>query len=229
MTEIASVLEKKDDETLFNEYAEGAKNAYNHLFLKNGDIDTDRQAKLVRPLALGLLDGEQKRNVEKRLVKAVENRGYCVGTGFLSTPFLLRMLVRARHADMAYKMLENTNSPGWLAQVKAGATTVWEDWEGKASQNHYSPGAVCQWLFDTAAGITVDGENRFLIAPIPGGTFTFIKAEYASLYGTVCAQWQQTENGYRMEVNIPPNTTAKIQLPNKEKIFVVTGTYEFKF
>jgi alpha-L-rhamnosidase len=229
MTEIAHVLEKKDDETLFNEYAKGAKNAYNHLFLENGNIDTDRQAKLVRPLALGLLDGEQKRNVEKRLVRAVENRGYRIGTGFLSTPFLLRMLVRAKRADIAYKMLENTDFPGWLAQVKAGATTVWEDWEGKASHNHYSPGAVCQWLFDTAAGITVDGENRFLIAPIPGGTFTFMKAKYASLYGTVSTQWQKTENGYRIEMNIPPNTTAKIQLPNKEKIFVVTGTYKFEF
>lgn len=229
MTEIACVLGKKDDETLFSEYAEGAKKAYNHLFLKNGGIDTDRQAKLVRPLALGLLDGEDKRNVEKRLVRAVENRGYCVGTGFLSTPFVLSALTRTGCADTAYKMLENTDPPGWLAQVKAGATTVWEDWEGKASQNHYSPGAVCQWLFDTAAGITVDGENRFLIAPVPGGTLAFVEAEYTSLYGSVCVRWEKIENGFCMKVNIPPNTTAEIRLPNQEKHLVAAGTHKFKF
>lgn len=44
-----------------------------------------------------------------------------------------------------------------------GATTVWEDWEGTVSHNHYSPSAVCQWLFDTAAGIRVEGENHFVL------------------------------------------------------------------
>ena len=58
----------------------------------------------------------------------------------LSTPFILPTLTEAGHMDVAFKMLENEDLPSWLAQVKAGATTVWEDWEGKASHNHYSPG-----------------------------------------------------------------------------------------
>ena len=87
----------------------------------------------MRPLALGLLDGEARRRVQERLVRAVENRGHRIGTGFLSTPFVLPALTEAGRADVAYRMLENTEAPSWLAEVKAGATTVWEDWEGKAT------------------------------------------------------------------------------------------------
>jgi len=172
MAEVAQALGKTEDTARYAEYAEGAKKAYHHLFLQNGAPDTDRQAKLVRPLALGLAEGDEeiKKALEARLIQAVERREYRIATGFLSTPFVLGTLTKAGQVDLAYKMLENEQCPGWLYEMNQGATTIWEDWEGKLSQNHYSPGAVCQWLFDTAAGIRVDGENRFVIRPIPGGT-----------------------------------------------------------
>ncbi|MBQ1506011.1 MAG: hypothetical protein IIZ48_04485, partial [Erysipelotrichales bacterium] len=52
------------------------------------------------------------------------------------------------HQPVAYRMLENTQAPGWLAMVKQGATTVWEHYTAydeerhplKQSMNHYSPG-----------------------------------------------------------------------------------------
>lgn len=228
MAEIAHVLGKTEDYALFTEYAEGAKKAYDYLFLQNGTIDTDRQAKLVRPLALGLLDGEKKQNVQKRLVKAVENRGYRVGTGFLSTPFILSTLTEAGRVDVAYKMLENEEPPSWLAQVKAGATTVWEDWEGKGSHNHYSLGAVCEWMFDTVAGIRVGGRNHFIIAPHPGGTLTYAKAYYESIYGRVESSWQVEKGVMTIKVSIPCNTTAEVILPNGQKYNVSSGNFEFK-
>ena len=133
------------------------------IYPKYAELDTDRQAKLVRPLALGLLDGETKKAAQTRLVKAVESFHYRVGTGFLSTPFLLGELTEAGATETAYQVLLNPEKPGWLYEVLQGATTVWETWEGyvgkgdAGSLNHYSPGAVCQWLFDTCAGIRVEG------------------------------------------------------------------------
>ncbi|MBB2946524.1 alpha-L-rhamnosidase [Actinoplanes lutulentus] len=221
MAEVAGALDHGTDETLFREYAQGAKAAYLRLFA--GTFDTDRQAKLVRPLALGLVDGDLKRTVQQRLVQAVENRGYRVGTGFLSTPFLLPALTDAGRADVAYRVLQNEQAPSWLAEVKAGATTVWEDWEGTVSHNHYAPGAVCQWLFDTVAGIRVDGENRFVIAPVPGGGLTYAAASYTSLYGTVTSRW---EDGV-LDVTVPPNTTAEIVLPDGKRHTAGAGTHAY--
>ena len=70
--------------------------------------------------------------------------------------------------------------------TKMGATTIWESWEGTEAQggigslNHYSKGAVCEWLFRSMCGINIDGETRFVIKPMPGGHFSFAKASYKS-------------------------------------------------
>ena len=230
MAEIAELLGEKELAARYAEVAEGSKKAY----AKFAELDTDRQAKLVRPLALGLLDGETKKAAQTRLVKAVENFHYCVGTGFLSTPFLLGVLTEAGESETAYKMLLNTEKPGWLYEVTHGATTVWETWEGctigavnTGSLNHYSPGAVCQWLFDTVCGIRVDGENRFVIAPVPGGTLSHAEASYRSLYGEVKSRWEKTEQGVKYTVEIPANCTAEICLPDGRTETVTAGVHEY--
>ncbi len=227
MAKIANTLGKTEDSRIFADYAAGAEKAYDHLFVKTGTLDTNRQAKLVRPLALGLLAGEEKANAQKRLVKAVTDYHYRVGTGFLSTPFLLETLTEADETETAYKMLENTEKPGWLYEVCQGATTVWETWEGNVSHNHYSPGAVCQWLFDTVAGIRSDGENCFVITPVPGGTLTHAKAGYCSIYGLVESGWKKEDGKTLFTVTIPANTTAEVQLPDGSCHCVTAGTHTY--
>lgn len=221
MAEIADLLGKPADR--YREIAEGSKKAYQHLF--GAALDTDRQAKLVRPLALGLLDGERKETAQKRLVKAVTDYRWHVGTGFLSTPFLLPVLTEAGETETAYKMLENKEKPGWLAEILAGATTIWESWEGNASHNHYSPGAVCQWLFETAAGIRPEGERHFVIAPVPGGTLSYAEGVYHGLYGQVRSRWERAGEKTLVTVTVPANCTAELRLPNGTVRTVQSGTY----
>ncbi len=227
MAEIAALLGEPGGD--YEKAAEEAKEAY----AKYAELDTDRQAKLVRPLALGLLDGEEKKKAQSRLVKAAENFHYRVGTGFLSTPFLLGELTEAGAVETAYNVLMNPEKPGWLYEVLQGATTVWETWEGyvgkgdSGSLNHYSPGAVCQWLFDTCAGIRVMGENHFVITPIPGGTLTHAEASYQSLYGEVKSCWAKTENGIQYSITIPSNCTAEIRLADGRTENVTAGKYQF--
>ena len=224
---IADILGNADMAKRCAETAKGAKAAYDALFVKTGSLDTNRQAKMVRPLALGLLNGAAKEHALQRLIQAIEDYRYRVGTGFLSTPFLLPVLAEAGETETAYKMLENTEKPGWLAEVLDGATTVWENWEGNLSQNHYSPGAVCQWPFESVAGIRVDGENHFTIAPLPGGTLTYAKGAYQSIYGKVESCWKKTAEGTKFIVTIPANTTAEIRLPDGVLHSVKAGTHSF--
>ena len=228
MAEVSKILGRKEDEALFREYSDGAKKAYYDMFFANGAPDTDRQAKLVRPLALGLCDGtDVEEQVQKRLAQAVENRNYTIATGFLSTPFVLGELTRMGRVDLAYRMLENEEQPGWLYEVKQGATTVWENWEGSASHNHYSPGAVCQWLFDTVAGIVPDGERHFVIRPVPGGDLTYAEASYDSIYGRIESSWSVEDGRTVYRVKVPANVTAEICLPGQESQTVTAGSYTF--
>ena len=126
-------------------------------------------------------------------------------------------------------MLENRQAPGWLYEVEQGATTVWEDWEGTVSHKHYSPGAVCQWLFDTAAGIRVEGENHFVLAPVPGGSLTWAKSSYHSIYGKVKSQWVKDGEQICCTFEIPANTTAEIVLPDGKHYEAAAGTCSYSY
>ena len=222
MAEAAKKYGTAEETALFREYHEGCKRAYQELITTEAyPLDTDRQARLVRPLALDLLTEEQREFSRKRLITALENYDWRLGTGFLSTPMILDVLADI-DIEAAYKLLENEQIPGWLSMPKLGATTIWESWEGPyneqgagaGSLNHYSKGAVCAWLFGTMCGIRPDGENHFTIVPRPGGSLTHAAASYQSIYGKVESKWEKKESGYAFTVTVPANCEARIQLPD---------------
>lgn len=233
MAEIAAALGKTDDESLFAKYADKARKGYRKLVATpKFSLDTNRQAKLVRPLYMRLLDDKHTDYAKQRLIEALESYGWRLGTGFLSTPFVLHVL-QDIDIEYAYRLLENEEMPGWLFMPKSGANTIWESWEGTkaqggvASLDHYSKGAVCEWLFSSMCGINVAGENAFVISPRPGGSLTFAKAEYKSVYGTVKCAWQKTSDGVLYAVSVPANTTATIVLPDGTETAVGAGEYTF--
>ena len=233
--EIADIIGKNDDKRLkkIKEYSDGAKRAYREYVSKpKYSLDTDRQAKLVRPLYMGLLDDKQAEFAKQRLIKAMDNYDWRIGTGFLSTPMIMDVLCDI-DVEYAYKLLENEKCPGWLFMPKHGATTVWEAWEGNSSKdagiaslNHYSKGALCEWLVRGMCGINVAGENHFVIAPKVGGKETYAKCEYQSVYGKVKSGWKRENGKTTYKIVIPANTTAKVILPNGEKT-LTAGEYEY--
>lgn len=239
LEEMLSHIGKTDEAQLCREYAEGARYGYRFHFAKNGKIQTNHMAELVRPIALGLIDGEDAKDAAAKLNEMAIARQYKVGTGFLSTPFLLQTLVTHGYTETAYRMLENTDAPGWLAMVEQGATTVWEQYTGYTkdghpvamSFNHYSPGAVCAFLFDTVCGIRVDGKNHFHIEPVPGGSLTDACAEYASPYGLVKSAWKKRTqgrvSGIEYTITVPANTTATLKLPGMNALELSAGDYRY--
>lgn len=251
LAEMLETIGKAEEAAQCREYAEGAKQAYLANFVCQDDIESTRQAKLVRPLALGILEGTAAERVARRLNETAVQRDYKIGTGFLSTPFILPVLADHGYVETAYRMLENEEEPGWLAMVRQGATTVWEHYNGYDSEghpldtsyNHYSPGAVCGFLFEYTAGIRPAGERRFLLKPVPGGSLSCANAEWNSPYGRVRAGWKwedttsaaDIQNGNEKsvralvyEVEVPANCEAEIVLPDGRTEHVQGGTYRFK-
>lgn len=236
MEKIARLLGRDGDAELFSKYAGKVKEGYRALVkTRKYSLDTDRQAKLVRPLYMGLLDDEQKDFAKKRLLQALDAYGWRLGTGFLSTPLILYVLADI-DPEYAYRLLENEEIPGWLSMPKNGATTIWENWDGPfntqgaglGSLNHYSKGAAVEWLFAGMCGIRVAGENHFVISPIPGGNFAFADAKYDSAYGTVSCRWEKKDGKICYTVNVPSNCDAEIILPQGLRETVGAGEYRFE-
>ena len=232
MQEIAAILGRADDAARYADVAARVREGYQHLMtVPKFSLDTDRQAKLVRPLHLKMLNKQQTKYAQKRLLKALDNYGWRLGTGFLSTPFILDVLTEM-DVEYAYRLLENEELPGWLCMPKQGATTIWENWEGPnttkpASLNHYSKGAVCRWVFDTMCGIHVDGENHFVITPQPGGHFSYAKACYQSIFGMVESGWVRDGERCAFTVTVPANCTATVRLPDGTERTQECGTQTY--
>lgn len=190
----------------------------------------------MRALAMGLCSGEKKDKVIGQLVLEVEANGCRLNTGFLSTPFLLPVLVDCGYPGLAFKLLEQTESPSWLHPVLLGATTILEGWEGMdqhaGSFNHYSFGAVCEFLFAYVAGIrpTFDapGYKEFILKPVMGGSLTWARAEYESPYGAIVSGWKRDGERWQYDCVIPANTRARLTLPDGREMVLGSGSHSFQ-
>jgi len=224
-SEMAAVLGKPEEEEQYRARYEKIKRVYNQYFIKDdGHMVDDRQAPNVRTLAFGLADEDKKQAVADRLAQLVAEQDYHLNTGFLSTPFILQVLADHGYADTAFRLLEQETCPSWLYAVTKGATTIWESWRGvkpngelSGSLNHYSYGAVCNFLFSGIAGIRpvwdVPGYKHFLLKPMYGGKLTHASATFESPYGTIRSSWEMAGQGVSYRFEIPANTTATVMLP----------------
>ena len=229
MARIAEILDNPEDAKKYAEIAENAKKAYRHACTKNGKIRSDRQCEYVRPLAFGLLDGEEVRAAADELNQLVEKNDFHLNTGFLSTPDLCRVLADNGHADTAYRLLLQDTCPSWLYAVKKGATTIWETWDGVRpdgtvhdSLNHYSYGAITGWLFSGVCGIRLQA-GKLTLCPKPDRALGFAKAEWRSPVGTIQSAWRY--EGDKLIIDFAVPVPAVIELPNGEKHEVTEGEY----
>ena len=232
LSEIAELLGKPEDAARYRTIAEGAKKAYRQCCTKNGAIKSDRQCEYVRPIAFGLLDGEEAQAAADALNELVVNNEYHLNTGFLSTPDLCRVLADYGYTDTAYRLLQQTECPGWLYAVRHGATTIWETWDGVRidgtvhdSLNHYSYGAISGWLLDGVCGIQFKA-GKLTIHPHPHPSLGFAKAERRTPYGTVKSAWRYEDSRLVFDISVP--VPALVELPNGDTYEVITGEYNYE-
>ena len=232
MAQIADILGKPEDAKRYAEIAENAKKAYRYACTKNGKISSDRQCEYVRPIAFGLLDGEEAQAAADALDRLVAENGYHLNTGFLSTPDLCAVLADNGHADTAYRLLLQEDCPGWLYAVKKGATTIWETWDGVRadgtvhdSLNHYSYGAVTGWLFSGVCGIRLRS-GKLTVKPQPGRELGYAKAEWRSPVGTIRSAWRYEGDRLCFDMTLP--VPAAIELPNGETYEATKGDHHYE-
>ena len=177
-----------------------------------------------------LVTGEARQGVIERLRANFAAHGNCLQTGFLGTSILMATLTECGMADMAYTLLFQRRNPSWLYSVDNGATTIWERWnsymkdagmgpQGMNSFNHYAYGAVCEWLWETAAGIAADtaapGFRHIVMRPIPDRRLGHIEAEYRSAAGLIKSAWRYDGDVWIWEFTIPAGATATVTLPGE--------------
>lgn len=208
---------------------------------ENGILGEESQGHYVRALAFGLVPEALAPRTAARLVQLIRANRNRLGTGFLATGMLLPVLADHGYPDVAYELLLSTGTPSWLGMLDAGATTMWEWWDGvteqgaRGSLNHYSKGAVGSFLFTHLAGIRLPEHpaqeetayRRLTIAPQPGGGITAASAALVTPRGRISAAWTLEHGQFTLEVDLPCGVEAAVELPDGSTRLVAGGSHQF--
>ncbi len=190
-----------------------------------------------------IVDGAAKEATVARLRSNFAEHGNCLQTGFLGTSILMSTLTENGMVDIAYELLFQRKNPSWLYSVDNGATTIWERWnsytlekgmgpKGMNSFNHYAYGCVCEWIWETAAGISSDpacpGFRHIIMKPVPDKRLGHLEAEYKSAAGMIKSAWKFEGDSWNWTVTVPEGTVASITLPGEDRVVDYDGgTYSF--
>lgn len=155
---------------------------------------------------------------------------YQLRTGFVGTPILCETLSENDRETLAWMLLLNEDYPGWLHEVRLGATTTWERWNslledgtisgiGMNSMNHYAYGSVLEWLFRCAAGLDVTeqgaGGKRMNIHPLLNARLGHLEAVYDAPAGQYRSSWRIVDETHvTVSVTVPFGCTAVLTLPH---------------
>ena len=235
ISEMAEVIGEDEVVAEYAEKYEAAKAEWNRLYVEAGTgvVGQDTQTSYATPLRFDVLLEENIDKAAENLVAAVERANYTLTTGFSGTPNLLPVLTENGYVEEAYRLFEQTDYASWLYPVTQGATSVWERWNSYTveggfngnnamnSFNHFSLGAVTEWMMAYQLGIApaADGAGykNFILQPTAGGTFTDASGSFESDYGTIESGWT-AEAGVitSYHAKVPANTTATLYLPIDE-------------
>ena len=227
MSEMAAAIGNSADATTYATLHSNIVAAFGNFFNADGSFaDGSSQTGYALAFTLNLVPPALRVQAAQQFANSLANFGNHLATGFIGTPRLLPALHLAGRDDLAYTLLLNQTYPSWLYQVNLGATTMWERWDGWTptggfqtigmnSFNHYSFGAVGEYLYDAVGGINPasPGYSTIRIQPVPGTGLTWANTSYNSTRGQISTAWTNTGSAFNLAVMIPPNTTAQIFVP----------------
>lgn len=245
LSQIAELLGEKEDAVYYRNLSEKTAEAYRDLLMeKDCTVKKEFQTAYVLPLYYGMLSEEDKKKTAAHLARIVRENDYHIATGFPGTPYILFALADNGYEEDAFKMLMTDTCPSWLYEMKVGGTTIWERWDalredgtcntgeddgtgGMVSFNHFSYGAVGDFLYRRIAGIeTLSGGGKEVrIAPMVGGGLTQARGVVNTAYGKVTSEWWINDGKFTLHVDIPCSTTAIVKLPGGEEKKLGSGSY----
>jgi len=238
----AEVLGFTEEADEYGSLFEGIVRSFHRKYMADGKIKIRTQTAQILPVYFGMLTAEETKTAADSLAELIRENGGHLSTGFMGTPYICHVLSRNGYQDLAYDLLLKQDYPSWLYQVKQGATTVWEHWDGKKpdgsfwsdnmnSFNHYAYGSIGEWMFRCMAGIDTEekdpGFGRILLSPVTSIRLKSLQCVYHSVRGKIVSRWERNQNTVHYHFEIPANTSARITLEDGSVRETGSGVYDF--
>jgi len=231
IAQAAAVTGEAATQKRMTERAESVRTAFQHEFITpSGRLCYDDQTSYALAILHDLIPADKLPAASRYFKEAIARCDGKIGTGFIGTPALLPALLKIGEPELAAKVFLQEDVPGWLYQVKKGATTIWERWDAiradgsvfdpaMNSYNHYAYGAVCQWLFEAVAGFRPDPEEpgfkHIIFEPTIIPALSPVAARHQSAAGPVAASWTVSGDKVRYTVEVPEGATGALKLASR--------------
>lgn len=225
---VAALLGHEADARRYSTLASEIAERLNRRFLdpatgRYGSSDLSQSAQAI-PLALDLVPADRRDLAFARLLDAVDAAGGHINTGFVGTPFILRVLSENGLPDVAARLVTQRAYPGWATLMKEGVFK--ENWKGEHALMPSLGGPVGAWLYRTVLGIRPapdgPGFSRIVIRPEPVAGLAWARGRFDSRHGPIRSEWRAEPDGaFHLEIEIPANTTATVFVPAAEAASVL--------
>ena len=235
----AHILGEEDAEQRMLVRAEAVKQAFAHEFIApSGRLVYDDQTSYALAFLHDLIPADKQEAAKRYFRAAIARTEGRIGTGFIGTPALLPALVKIGEYELAAAVFLQEEVPGWLYQIKMGATTIWERWDairadGKVfdpamnSYNHYAYGSVCQWLFEGLAGFRPDPDEpafkHIIFEPLVMPALAPLSATHDSVAGRIEAGWTVDGNKVTYRITIPEGARGSLRLKERYSLIAIDG------
>jgi len=210
-----------------------ASTVHQRFFNERDDSYADgSMANLAAALLAEIPPSALRERVMRRLEKEIlEIRHGHIHAGITGGALLFKLLREEGRDDLIYSMVSKTTYPSWGYMKDNGATTIWEMWEkdlpghSLLHSSYLYPGA---WYIDGLVGIRRNPEHpgfqRFTIRPpSPNATAVrWAKATFDSPVGLIASSWSREKGTLEMEITVPPNSVAILQLRPEEAVDIAS-------
>ena len=238
MKKIAGIVGNKADIALYKKDIELCRKAINDKYFDAETKNYSRGTQTENALAvsLGICADEHATEVAENVYKDVVARNYHCTSGNVGYRHVFYVLAENDHADAVVKILKNPEYPGWGYMIASGATSVWERWESKMTNemhsfNHPMYGSYDAFLYKFLGGIDVSedafGADKLTVAPVFADGIDFVETSYKTVRGMLEVKWQRSESGVELDITVPPTSTVDL-LCGGEKRELKAGRHTLK-
>jgi len=217
MAKTAKALNKENEAKHFVELAEKTRQAFHKKFYDEKIGTYGKAGGNIFALKMGVPANQHSKVVAALRADIKVNQGH-LDTGIFGTQFFFEVLSENGMHDLAYEAMNKRTEPGYGYGIEQGATTTWENWNGKDSQNHPMFGAGLVWFYRKLAGMNADpnqpGYRHIIFKPQSVADLDFATYLSNTSFGEAGITWRNKEGEFLMDITVPVGSKATVFVPS---------------
>ncbi len=218
--DVARILGLYHDADTFSHMAQTSKDAFHRTFFNPEKGSYGPYGGDIFALAMGLPEQPNlKKKVQYALKASIDAASGHIDTGIYAASLFFNTLTQNGLTELAYEAMAQTTYPSFGHWIAQGATTTWEQWDGKNSRNHPMFGGGLTWFYRCLSGLKLDpaqpGYRHIIIEPVFPKKLHWAKYSIMTPLGLATSEWARSQelSSITLTITVPVGSTATVRLP----------------